>query len=318
MLNRCPHILEDFGPRPAEPTATQLFDSAIPRYLAILNSKHVSTSASLVYEALCAYQSSHWLRACLDDSSKLRAIRLTWWEAPFQHTQVDGETYFRDWEANYAARADNWDEVSSEPSNIERLRAQVELCVAGLVYVKDYEDALFATLRDQQPRFPRLSPDEHPRMPPEENRDKYGGLVEDITAFMVSLGYPGGVGFLGGLSGAYVLSCPASYTLQLEDPIYSSVADHYRPRGFTEEEVHMMVLLRYLWAVGSQELARAASDALPLRFMQRAGQPWSFTIELPAPPRSAGPQLPRLPARPLETIQEATRAVARALRRRLG
>jgi hypothetical protein len=124
----------------------------------------------------------------------------------------------------------------------------------------------------------RLSPDEHPRIPPEENRDKYGGLVEDITAFMVSLGYPGSAGFLGGLSGAYVLSCPASYTQQVEDPIYSSVADHYRPRGFTEEEVHMMVLLRYPWAVGSQELAWAASDALPLRYMH-AGQPWSF-VEL--------------------------------------
>lgn len=276
---RLPKILQVFRSDKEQPPNNAVYKAKLSYYLSIFMSKNPQTVAAIIYEAQSELLGRVWKVLFDDKKSKgeLRKINLLWWEAHGSHRTVDAEFYLEHWKENYAELAENWRDIQDNPDSVNRVSDRIIKGIAGLLFVAEYEDTIFATLKYHQQTYQRL--DKESDNPPLEYRDKYGWLVEEVVEYASRLPLSVGINFLGELSGAYILSCPAKY-IKSE----SSFSEVVRQNAtYSSEEQCAMVLLKHICYYGSQELAMSASE-LPLIYTQRPGEQWKYVVEIPGTP----------------------------------
>lgn len=273
---RLPNILQVFKSEKEEPPDNAMYEAKISHYLSIFMLKNLETVAAIISEAQSELLGKVWKELFEDKKSRreLRKVNLLWWEAHGSHRMVDAEFYLEHWKANYAELAENWLDIRDNPDGINRISDRITMGIAGLLFVAEYDDIIFATLKYHQPTYRRL--DQETDNPAREYRDTYGSLVEEIVEYASTLPLNAGINFLGELSGAYILSCPSGYIKS--ESTFSQVV-RQNPT-YSSEEQYTMVLLKYLCYYGSQELAMRASE-MPLSYTQRPGEKWKYIVEIP-------------------------------------
>ena len=276
-LDRIPNILKSFPTSKRQQPDNQVYSSSISHYLSLFYPKNPETIPTVLYEILINLFGSIKDELYQEKESKgeLKNIKLLWWESEGVHRAVDAEYYLANWQKNYARLAENWKQIVRNPDNMEKIEKRIKWGIAGLLYVRDYEDTIFATLKYQQQIYQRLKKRTQNKKPPLEYRDKYGQLVMEIVEYASSLPFDKGINFLGELSGAYILSCPIEKTIV--EPMHQNAPPERI--FYSVEENFVMALLTQICLYGSQEVAMSASE-LPLRYVKKPGEDWKFSVEI--------------------------------------
>ena len=277
--NRLPNLLQTFPTHKEQPPDNKAYIKQLNHYLSILLSKSPGIAATILYKVLNNLFRNVWeeIYSAKESEGELRKVNLLWWEAKGCHRVVDAEYYLKNWKANYAELAENWEQIEGNPENIARISLRIKRGIAGLLCVNEYEDAIFATLKYHQATYPRLNKWSLWGKPIAKDHDRCGEWDEDITRCISTYPYSGGFNFLGELSGAYILSCPVNYISRdwsVQEPFQNN-------KAFSSEEHVTMVLLKYIHVYGSQEFAMDAAD-LPLRCIKKPGEEWKYVIEIPS------------------------------------
>lgn len=280
---RLPNILQVFRSDKQQPPDNAVYKAKISHYLSVFASKNPQTVVAIIYETFdellgMVLRGRVWkeLFDFKKNRGKLRKIKVTWWEARSDR-RVDAEFYLEHWKENYSSLAENWQDIQDDPDSLDRISDRIIEGIVGLLFVEEYEDTLFATLKHHPKTYQRLAAKGLFRCNPrQEYPEKYGWLVEEIAAYASSLPLDDGINFMGELSGAYILSCPAKYIRS--DPWFPEASKRFI--AYSSEELCVMVLLRYICQFGSQELARSASD-FPLKCVMMREEERRYVIEIP-------------------------------------
>lgn len=275
---RLPNILQVFRTDKEQPPDNAVYKAKISNYLTIFVSNNPHTVAAIIYETHNELFGSIWKKLFDDKKRKgeLGNINLTWWEARGNHRVVDADFYLKHWKENYSSLAENWHDIQANPTSIERISDRIIKGITELLFAREYEDTIFATLKYHRQTYPRLGERSVQSNPPSQYRDKYGWLVNEVAEYASTLPLNDAISFLAELSGAYILSCPVKHIMS--EPSFPEVAQENIT--YSSEEQGVLVLLRYICLYGSQELAMSASE-FPLRYMQRPGEEWKYIIEVP-------------------------------------
>jgi len=278
--NRLPNILQTFQTYKGQPPDNKTYIERINHYLSIFYSKSPATVSTALYETLIESFGKIWEELYIDKESEgeLKNVHLTWWEANGSHRLVDAEYYLKNWETNYAELAENWNQIEGSQENINRITHRIKMGIAGILYVGEYEDALFATLKYHQQTYRRLDKNKwSPWGKPSTESDRE--MVKDITKFISAFLYSDRVAFLGELSGAYILSCPLKYIKS--DSLFQKISR--QKTSYSTDEICTSVLLTYICAYGSQEFAMNASS-LPMKRIKKPEEEWKYFVEIPKTP----------------------------------
>jgi hypothetical protein len=275
--NRLPNVLETHPTRKELPPDNRVYKNQIDHYLPVFYLKDPGIAAAVLYRVLSGLFRKIWeeLYSDKENAGELGKVDLLWWEA-HGHRFVDAEYYLRNWETHYAALAENWKQIEGDPENIKKITHSIKMGIAGLLYVREYEDTVFATLKYHQQTYQRLDRWIFWGKPVSKGHDKYKELVEDINRYISSFPYRVAIDFLGELSGAYILSCPINY---VKSDWSFREASQYN-KSYSAEECCAMVLLKYICAYGSQEFAMDLAS-LPLQYIKKPNEEWKYLVAIP-------------------------------------
>jgi hypothetical protein len=277
--DRLPNLIKSFPKRVDRPPVNNAYAERINHYVQIFCAMNPGNVANVANAAMRMFYECIWseLYTHKETTGEFRDVRLSWWEID-GHRFVDAEYYLEHWKDNYAKLAVNWDQIASDPAKVDWISNRIRMGIAGQLYARDYENALFATLKYHQRTYPRLKKWSLLGTPGFNERDRYKWLVQEITEVASALPYSDAINFLGEMSGAYILSCPLRHAKSI-------LGDRQRSKQnplHSPEENCVMALLEYFWAWGSQEFAMLGSE-LPLKCQKNnmSEEERKYIVEVP-------------------------------------